>query len=55
MNQGNLILDVLDAAKVDGARAAHHAHDFIPLAEQKLCQVGTILSRNACDECSLCH
>ena len=46
---GQAILDVGDAAKVDGAGAPHHADDLVVLFQQELGQEAAILPGDARD------
>ena len=54
LGQFDLILDVLDAAQVEGAGAAHHAHHAVTFGEQELGQVRAVLPGNAGDQRG-CH
>ena len=45
------VQDVLEARVVVAAGAALDAVDLVALVEEELCQVGTVLSRDAGDEC----
>jgi hypothetical protein len=50
LDQFDLVLDVLDAAQVEGAGAAHHAHHAVAFGEQELGQVRAVLPGNAGDQ-----
>ena len=54
-HEDQAVLDVRDAFEVDRGRAPHHAHHLIALLEQEFSQVGTVLARDAGDQCSLAH
>ncbi|GIV80754.1 MAG: hypothetical protein KatS3mg051_0108 [Anaerolineae bacterium] len=49
------VLNVLDAAEVDGAGAPYQAEDLIPLFEQEFGQIGTILAGDTGDQCAFTH
>ena len=45
-----ILIEVIDAPRVERARTADNAVDFIALAEQQFRKVAAVLSRNAGDE-----
>ena len=49
----NLLSDMPDIPIIDNALAAHDAIYLISFFQQKLCQIGAILSRNSGNKCSL--
>ncbi len=55
-DQGDFVLDMVDALEVNRARTTNHADDVVTLLEQVFGQVGTVLAGNTGDECALfCH
>jgi hypothetical protein len=44
-----------DALEVLGARAPHHADDAIAFREEKLREIGSVLARDAGDDCRAAH
>ena len=51
----NLILDVLHAPKIDGARPANHADDLVTQGQQVFRKVGAVLTGDPGYQCLLCH
>src|SRR5262249_15798983 len=49
------IADVRDALEVLGARASYHADDAVPLFEEKLGEIGTVLPRDPRDDGATLH
>ena len=49
------ILDVGDAAEIRPCWAPNHADDLITLVQQKLGQIGTILTRDTGNKCRSRH
>ena len=47
-----VLVEMVYAARVEGARTADEPVNFVSLVQQKLRQIGAVLSRDACDECS---
>jgi hypothetical protein len=50
-----ILVQVIDAVGVEQAAAALDAMDFIAFAQQQFCQVGAVLSGDACDESDFGH
>ena len=48
-------VQVIDAAGIERRGATLDAMNLVTLAEQKLREVGAILTSDACDECDLAH
>ena len=47
----DLVLDMVDAGSIGNGCPAGNAVNFIALLQQKLCQIGTILTGNTGDKC----
>lgn len=45
-----ILVEVIDSVGVEQRRTALQAMDFVALAQQEFCQVGAVLSGNACDQ-----
>ena len=48
-----ILIEMVDAARVEAGAAAFDAMNGIALLQQQLCKVGSILSGDAGDECGL--
>ena len=48
-----ILIEVVDAARVEAGAAAFDAMNGVALLQQQLCKVGSILSGDAGDECGL--
>ena len=45
-----ILIEVLDALCVERRRAANDTMDFVPLIEKEFGKIGSVLTRNSCDE-----
>jgi len=45
-----ILIEVIDALRIEGAGPAFYVMNKIPLFKEKFCQIGTILAGNAGDE-----
>jgi hypothetical protein len=50
-----ILVQVVDAIRVEQGRAPLDAVYDIPFLEEKLGQVSSVLTRDACDKCSFFH
>lgn len=48
-----IVMKVIDAGSIEGARAAHQAVNLVPLLQQLLSHIGAILTGHTGDECAL--
>jgi hypothetical protein len=50
-----ILIDMIDAVRVEGARTPHEAVDFIAFREEEFGQIGTVLTSDTRDEGALWH